>query len=666
MTEFKVEDIDTLSELFTAFIRFDKNMRIVHLSPLLGRYAPEIRAGMKFQDAFELVRPRRFDAINFQQQLKMIFLIISKESRYPIRGQVVELSDESFVLCGSPWLSRMTEDQIHQYEFKDFPLHDAQLDWLFILSAKKQQVSDLERLSQDLELQRAKAERAVESKSDFFAVMSHEMRTPLNAIIGSINLMPRDEMSREQTDLLEIAVSAALQLLSVINDVLDYSKMEAGKLELELSEFDIANIVHDVTTIVNPIASAKGLELLEEKGDILHQKVLGDNGKIKQILLNFLTNAIKFTEKGSVQLEVLQHEVVGNKTNFEFKVIDTGIGVSEEDKERLFEQFWTSSNYRGFQGRGTGLGLDIAKRMSHLMDGEIRFESVKGKGSTFSVVIPLECLASDTRRNTKLSSDSKLEINLLAGKRILVAEDNQANQIIARLTLEKMGIVVDIANNGIEVIEAINRAPYDAILMDIGMPEMNGIDATRKIRKELKMLSLPIIACTAHSRSMTADACDVAGFTAYVGKPIDRTELLRVLIDNLVDKRETTNLVQATEFAIDNQRLESIALINLKELEKLRSDIGEENMLAALNALNSELESRQNNLREACEYKNFKRLSEEAHALKSSSASFGAARLTGLVKQLEEQALASDPKAFKLAELIISTTAETRLAYSKI
>lgn len=666
MNKNTAESIDTLSELFTAFVRFDKNLSIVQLSPLLGRYAPEIRPGMKLQNAFEMIRPRKFDNNNFRQKLKMIFLLLSRESRYPIRGQIVELSDESFVFCGSPWLSRMTEDQIHQYELKDFPLHDAQLDWLFILSTKKQQVNDLERLSGDLEIQKAKAERAIESKSDFFAVMSHEMRTPLNAIIGSINLMPRETMSPEQTDLLKISVSAAHQLLSVINDVLDYSKMEAGKLEVEHSEFRLENIVQDVIAIVNPMASAKGLQLIAEDGEILSQRVIGDNGKIKQILLNFLTNAIKFTETGSVQLQIIRGDIVGNKVNFEFKVTDTGIGVSKEDIGKLFQQFWTSSNYGGFQGRGTGLGLDIAKRMSHLMEGEIYCESVEGEGSKFSVVIPLEWVDKDSISRISYHPIAARETAKLRGKRILVAEDNQANQIIARLTLERMGIVVDIANNGIEVLDAISRAPYDAILMDIGMPEMNGIQATRKIRHELKLLSLPIIACTAHSRSMTADACDDAGFSAYVGKPIDRTELLRVLVDNL-----TTNLVstKAKEYVEENnaeQDTESIALINLDELEKLRSDIGDENMVAALNALNDELLNRQKTLSEACIDRNFTRLSEEAHALKSCAVSFGALRLASLVKQLEVQAIDANPEAFTLAELVISTAASTCIAYSEI
>lgn len=658
--------IETLEDLFTVVVRLDKKLRITHVCELLGRYAPEIRPGVKLQDAFELIRPRNLSEKNLRQKLQMIFLMLSKESRYPVRGQIVELDDESFILCGSPWLSRMAEDRIHQYELKDFPLHDAQVDWLFILSAKRQQVNDLERLSLDLEKAKAKAERAVESKSDFFAVMSHEMRTPLNAIIGSINLMPRDAMSIEQIELLEISVSAAHQLLSVINDVLDYSKMEAGKLELEMSEFDIANIVNDVIAIVNPIAAGKGLELIAEEGEILNQVVIGDNGKIKQVLLNFLTNAIKFTEKGAVQLQVRRIETKDDNATIEFRVVDTGIGVSEEDKEKLFQQFWTSSISRGYQGRGTGLGLDIAKRMTHLMGGEITCESVVGKGSAFSVSLPLEFVTSHSLRIPAKAPNNEDNIKLLIGKRVLVAEDNQANQIIVRLTLENLGMVVDIANNGLEVLEAVKRAPYDAILMDLGMPEMNGIEATSKIRQDHKIEELPIIACTAHSRSMTADACDNAGFSAYVGKPIDRRELLKVLVECLVQQSEFACVLGSPREDSDKSEFEKYALINLAELAKLRRDIGNENMQAALSALNAELKSRESNLREACTSKSHIRLAEEAHALKSSAVSFGATRLASLVKKLEILALAEDHAAFELAEQTISTATTTRTAYSNL
>lgn len=655
-----VEYEQLLNQLFTASFRLDKDLRITHISPLLGRYIPELRPGQQLQDAFELVRPRNLSGSNLKLKLQLIFLMISKESRYPIRGQIVELGDKGYMLCGSPWLSRMNDDQIHQYELKDFPLHDAQLDWLFMLSAKKQQVNDLERLSHDLEIANAEAEAAVESKSDFFAVMSHEMRTPLNAIIGSINLMPRKAMSTEQTELLDISVSAAHQLLSVINDVLDYSKMEAGKLEIENSEFQLSNIVTDVIAIVNPIASAKGLQLIEEKGEVLSQYVSGDSGKIKQVLLNLLTNAVKFTETGSVELRVVERSHTESLVNIEFRVIDTGVGVSEEDKEKLFQQFWTSSISNGFQGRGTGLGLDIAKRMTDFMEGNISCESQLGVGSTFIVELPFKPISKNEVNVQPIKSIGDSVVKLLEGKRVLVAEDNQANQIIARLSLQKLGMVVDIANNGFEVLEAIARAPYDAILMDIGMPEMNGIEVTQKIRQDLLLTELPIIACTAHSRSMTSGVREKAGFNGYVGKPIDRNELVKVLLDCIVKDG-----VIEIDPSSQEQRLAPVVdeLICQKDLDKLRNDIGEDNLKAAIQALIYELDKRQHTLKEALNNKSLVGIAEQAHALKSSAVSFGAAHLAQTVKKLEALALDSDPAAFALTETVIAIAARTRAAY---
>ena len=373
------------------------------------------------------------------------------------------------------------------------------------------------------------AEAASVAKSAFLSNMSHEIRTPLNAITGMAYLIQKSGLSPVQSERMRKLLDAGQHLLSVINDVLDFSKIEAGELHLDEYDFRLTHVFANVQDMIAPRATEKGLEVRIDIDPALPVQLRGDRLRIGQILLNFASNAVKFTEKGRIDLRARQVEVRPDGTLIRFEVCDTGIGITPEQQSRLFQAFSQADVSTTRKYGGTGLGLVISQRLAGLMHGRIGVDSEAGKGSTFWFEV---CLASATGDACPAEGQPVLGaavIRGLGGQHVLLVEDNLINQEVALDLLADAGIRADLAENGQVAVAMAGKTPYAAILMDVQMPVMDGLAASREIRKLPEYSNTPIIAMTANAFNEDREACLAAGMNDHIGKPIHPDTLLATL-----------------------------------------------------------------------------------------------------------------------------------------
>jgi signal transduction histidine kinase/CheY-like chemotaxis protein len=381
------------------------------------------------------------------------------------------------------------------------------------------------------------AVEASNAKSVFVATISHELRTPLSGVIGAAELLLATPLGEQQREYAEIVRSSGEGLLLVINDILDYSKIEAGKLELDRSSFALAEMIAESCALLLPLADQKGIRLVLESDADLPGWLHGDAGRLRQIVINLLSNAVKFTAKGQVTVRVSAtplDELVGVR----IEVSDTGIGIDELGLARLFQPFTQADNSTARKYGGTGLGLTISAQLAEMMGGTLGARSTPGRGSTFWLEVALPRAASDDQTapppaelSTRGERDS--DGNLTdAAPLVLVAEDNPVNQMLAARLLDRCGYRAELVTNGREAVDATEQSSYAAVLMDCQMPEMDGYEATRAIRSReagAAAAHLPIIAITAHSMSGDREKCLAAGMDDYISKPLRVSELLEVL-----------------------------------------------------------------------------------------------------------------------------------------
>ena len=399
--------------------------------------------------------------------------------------------------------------------------------------AAARDVTERKRVEAELQQAKSAAESASRTKSDFLASRSHEIRPPMNAIMGIADLLAKTPLSAEQDKYVQIFRRAGDNLLNLINDILDLSKVEASQLELEQTGFSLNDLLEKVMEMVTVPANAKGLALVCEVAPGVSTDLIGDPTRLRQVLLNLVGNAIKFTESGTVSLRVTSDADSLIPTALRFTVSDTGIGIAGEKLGRVFERFTQADSSTTRRFGGSGLGLTISKRLVELMGGHIGAESEIGKGSTFSFSVPFEIWTDASRRAVApVGTDAGLPLPAL---RILLVEDSPDNRTIAMAYVEDTPYLVDIAENGAIACQMFKAAVYDLVLMDRQMPVLVGLTATRAIRaweQGNDKPPTPIIALTASALKGDREMCLAAGCTAFLTKPIKQDVLLQAIRDN--------------------------------------------------------------------------------------------------------------------------------------
>lgn len=402
--------------------------------------------------------------------------------------------------------------------FLDLYLQRAKLDYL---------LGEMEKANLNLKIAKDKAEEATRTKSMFLANMSHEIRTPLNGVVGVSKLLQKTELNDDQKELLNIVTNSGENLMLIINDILDFSKIESGQIQLEMIDFNLRKLVENVFQLMKFKAIEKGIQFKYAIADDVPERLCGDPLRINQILMNLVNNAIKFTHQGKVEICIELVDWHESMARILFRVIDTGIGISEEGKLLLFKEFSQSETSITRKYGGTGLGLAISQNLVCLMNGEISVNSELGRGAEFWFRLPLKKAA------CPVTESEEQQVLHQADFRILLAEDNAINQRVCELSLKQLGYKCDIASNGQEAVDMHQQLPYDLILMDMQMPVLNGIQATKAIREmereTLEKHPVYIAAVTANSMVEEKKDCMLAGMNNFLSKPFSEKELLLVL-----------------------------------------------------------------------------------------------------------------------------------------
>ncbi len=457
---------------------------------------------MPGMDGFELVEILK-DNPRTQEIMVIFVTAISIETKYAIKGLNVGAIDYLYKPL-DPYITSAKVDSFIQVVRSQREI--------------KQKNLQLEHFQADLIKAKEEAEQGKGAKENFMAHMSHEIRTPINGIIGLTHLLKKSNLDEQQKEMLELLEVSSESLLGVINDILDISKIEAGKFRMNFAETDIKLLTTQATNLLNIKAREKNIALILDLDENLPDVIIADSLRLNQIFMNLLSNAIKFTNEGEVRFKAEVLNKKSNNAHIRFSISDTGIGIAADFKDKIFESFEQVEDHRISRYGGTGLGLSIVKRLAELKGGILEVESEEGKGSTFSFTKWYEFV--EGKKDVK-ENDTTTELPSLDGVRILIAEDNPINKFLVVKILESWKVTTHVANNGQEALDALKENDYDLILMDTYMPIMNGLEATKKIRSGYVpgKQYIPIIAFSAGVLDMDREVAIEAGANDIVSKP---------------------------------------------------------------------------------------------------------------------------------------------------
>ena len=506
--------------------------------------------------------------------------------------------------------------------------------------------------------------RASEAKGKFLAHMSHEIRTPINAIMGMDEMILRNTQDEKIINWACDIRSASDNLLEIVNEILDISKIESGKMELIPSEYDVCAMIHDAVSLITPKASDKGLKLIVEVAPDIPSKLYGDNVRIRQIIVNLLSNAVKYTQKGSVSFKVLWKKNKNNKYRLHCEIEDTGIGIKKEDMPKLFEEYERIEENRNRNIEGTGLGMSITMAFLNLMGSRLKVRSTYGKGTLFwfdvkQRVVDKTPIGDYGKRVSSLHENTEYKASFTApGAKVLVVDDNKMNRTVFKDLLADTLIKISEAGSGMECLDLLKRKKFDIIFLDHMMPEMDGVETLKRLKKLKGCESIPVIALTANALSGAKERYIKLGFDGFLAKPIlpdklediVRSSLPQSLIKKSSVKKDVKRIVPEiegidTDYAKLHFPQENTFITALKEYSRCAEDM--------LNKLETEFSG----LPESMD-----RYRIHVHGMKSSAGTIGQIQLYGIAKTLEDAAKNSDVDTISRLHPILK---EKWMAFSK-
>jgi len=588
-----------LHSLFSIVMCIDESMTVVYVSKTLAKCLPAAKNRPRLLDVFDNVRPASL--VTFNDGLKALdslCLLTAKNGKFAIRGQLLRMQyqqQDVLCFCGAPWLNWInTNCPETQLGFSDFSAQDIQLDQLLFISSQKRMVDDLEQLNTELKAAKQQLEEAQEAQRQFFAQMSHEIRTPLNGVVSALSLLDHHLTDPKQYRLVRLARSSSENLMQVINYVLNVSKLELSPHQVE-EVFSWPELIRSTIDVVAAKAEEKSLQIEIDLSPDLPQVCYGNPARLRQTLLNLCINAIKFTDTGTITIRAQLLQQRQDHCIVRLEVTDTGMGILEDHLAHIFEPFW-SSRLEGMaeQDEGTGLGLDIVRRNVRSMGGEVMVKSTPGRGTTFWFELSVT-LSVETAALSELATlQQQPEAEKLTGT-VLLVDDNETNLALGSMILESMGLDVIKVDGGAAAVATARQQPFDLVLMDISMPDMDGLEATRQIRTFASSDQLPIVALTAHIDSKEKAACLKIGMNDYLSKPIIREQLNKELARWLAkDKKPLSK--DAGEGVKFRDEILATELVSESVINELIRQIGRDNLQIVIGKVRTEASQRWNEL----------------------------------------------------------------------